>query len=99
MSADAVDAVRFGLRIVLSRASAPAAPPTRVGGAAGALARDNTIRNPKRTASTASALMIGLEIGRASWRERVWMRDDFATSYDKRQLVHQASTSTALLIT
>jgi ABC-type antimicrobial peptide transport system permease subunit len=37
-------------------------PATRIGGAAGALARDNAMRNPKRTASTASALMIGLAL-------------------------------------
>ena len=34
----------------------------RIGGAAGALARDNARRNPQRTASTASALMIGLAL-------------------------------------
>jgi putative ABC transport system permease protein len=37
-------------------------PATRIGGAAGALARDNARRNPQRTASTASALMIGLAL-------------------------------------
>jgi len=37
-------------------------PATRIGGAAGVLARDNTMRNTKRTASTASALMIGLAL-------------------------------------
>jgi putative ABC transport system permease protein len=37
-------------------------PGTKIGGAAGALARDNSMRNPKRTASTASALMIGLAL-------------------------------------
>jgi len=37
-------------------------PATRVGGAAGSLARDNARRNPQRTASTASALMIGLAL-------------------------------------
>jgi putative ABC transport system permease protein len=37
-------------------------PATRVGGAAGMLARGNSIRNPARTASTASALMIGLTL-------------------------------------
>jgi putative ABC transport system permease protein len=37
-------------------------PATRVGGAAGFLARDNARRNPQRTASTASALMIGLAL-------------------------------------
>jgi len=37
-------------------------PATKVGAAAGALARDNSRRNPQRTASTASALMIGLAL-------------------------------------
>src|SRR5439155_6838679 len=37
-------------------------PATRVGGAAGSLARDNAMRNPGRTASTAAALMIGLAL-------------------------------------
>jgi putative ABC transport system permease protein len=37
-------------------------PAVRIGGAAGALARGNAMRNPQRTASTASALMIGLAL-------------------------------------
>jgi putative ABC transport system permease protein len=37
-------------------------PATRIGGVAGTLARDNARRNPQRTASTASALMIGLAL-------------------------------------
>jgi putative ABC transport system permease protein len=37
-------------------------PATKIGAAAGALARDNSRRNPQRTASTASALMIGLAL-------------------------------------
>jgi putative ABC transport system permease protein len=37
-------------------------PGARLGGAAGALARGNAMRNPQRTASTASALMIGLAL-------------------------------------
>ena len=37
-------------------------PAKRIGRAAGALARDNARRNPQRTASTASALMIGLAL-------------------------------------
>ena len=39
-----------------------AGPRRRIGGAAGALARDNARRNPQRTASTAAALMIGLAL-------------------------------------
>ncbi len=37
-------------------------PATEIGGAAGQLARGNAMRNPQRTASTASALMIGLAL-------------------------------------
>jgi putative ABC transport system permease protein len=37
-------------------------PSRRFGGAAGALASENAVRNPSRTASTAAALMIGLAL-------------------------------------
>ena len=37
-------------------------PAAKLGGAAGTLARGNSMRNPTRTASTASALMIGLAL-------------------------------------
>jgi putative ABC transport system permease protein len=37
-------------------------PATKIGGAPGKLARANAMRNPTRTASTASALMIGLAL-------------------------------------
>jgi len=49
-------------RFVRPLAWALGAPASRFGGAAGALARDNARRNPQRTASTASALMIGLAL-------------------------------------
>ncbi len=37
-------------------------PFARIGGASGSLARENAMRNPQRTASTAAALMIGLAL-------------------------------------
>ena len=37
-------------------------PGARIGGTAGMLARENAMRNPSRTASTASALMIGVAL-------------------------------------
>ena len=37
-------------------------PATKIGGGAGELARGNSLRNPSRTATTASALMIGLAL-------------------------------------
>jgi putative ABC transport system permease protein len=57
----------FGVALLSSRIARPLAwalgwPATRIGGAAGTLARDNARRNPQRTASTASALMIGLAL-------------------------------------
>ena len=59
--------VFFGIALLSVRLVGPLAwtlgwPATKIGGAAGALARDNSRRNPQRTASTASALMIGLAL-------------------------------------
>ena len=52
----------FAAHLVAPLAAALGAPAARIGGAAGRLARDNARRNPQRTASTASALMIGLAL-------------------------------------
>ncbi len=57
----------LGVALLSARLARPlawalGAPASRFGGAAGALARDNARRNPQRTASTASALMIGLAL-------------------------------------
>jgi putative ABC transport system permease protein len=57
----------LGVALLSARIARPLAhvlgwPATKIGGAAGALARDNAQRNPQRTASTASALMIGLAL-------------------------------------
>ena len=52
----------FAARLVRPLAGALGEPAARIGGAAGRLARDNARRNPQRTASTASALMIGLAL-------------------------------------
>ncbi len=49
-------------RIVRPLAAVLGAPARAIGGAPGILARDNATRNPARTASTASALMIGLAL-------------------------------------
>jgi putative ABC transport system permease protein len=59
--------VFFGVALLSVRLVGPFAwtlgwPATKIGGAAGSLARDNSRRNPQRTASTASALMIGLAL-------------------------------------
>ena len=52
----------FSSRLVRPLAGILGWPATRIGGTAGSLARDNSQRNPQRTASTASALMIGLAL-------------------------------------
>jgi putative ABC transport system permease protein len=57
----------LGVALLAARFARPlawalGAPAHRFGGAAGSLARDNARRNPQRTASTASALMIGLAL-------------------------------------
>jgi putative ABC transport system permease protein len=49
-------------RLVRPLASIIGWPAARAGGAAGGLARENAMRNPGRTASTAGALMIGLAL-------------------------------------
>jgi putative ABC transport system permease protein len=52
----------FASRLVRPLAWALGWPATRIGGAAGSIARDNARRNPQRTGSTAAALMIGLAL-------------------------------------
>jgi putative ABC transport system permease protein len=49
-------------RVVRPLAAVLGAPAETIGGAPGILAKDNSTRNPSRTASTASALMIGLAL-------------------------------------
>jgi len=50
----------FAPRIVPPLAAVLGWPAKRIGGAAGALARENAMRSPQRTAATAAAMMIGL---------------------------------------
>jgi len=52
----------LSVRLVTPLAGALGYPATKIGGTAGNLARENAQRNPQRTASTASALMIGLAL-------------------------------------
>ena len=60
-------ALFVGVAMISSKLVTPLArvvgwPATRIGGAAGRLARGNSTRNPGRTASTAAALMIGIAL-------------------------------------
>jgi putative ABC transport system permease protein len=60
-------ALFVGVAMIASRVVRPLAyvlgtPGAKLGGMAGRLARENAVRNPKRTASTAAAVMIGLAL-------------------------------------
>ncbi len=68
-------------------------PATRLGGAAGMLARGNSIRNPSRTASTASALMIGLTLVTLVSVLAAGIKTTFADSVNKLFSADYALTS------
>src|SRR6185312_12280957 len=57
-----VGVAMIATRIVRPLAFILGAPGARFGGSAGKLARENAVRNPSRTASTAAAVMIGLAL-------------------------------------
>jgi putative ABC transport system permease protein len=69
------------------------APGARIGGVAGSLARQNAIRNPARTASTAAALMIGLALVTAVGVLAAGLKSSFGTSVGKQFLANYALTS------
>jgi putative ABC transport system permease protein len=69
-------------------------PATRIGGAAGTLARGNAIRNPPRTASTASALMIGLALVTLVSVLAAGLKTTFARNVDKLFKADYALTAT-----
>jgi putative ABC transport system permease protein len=57
-----VSVAMIATRVVRPLAFVLGAPGARFGGSAGSLARENAVRNPARTASTAAAVMIGLAL-------------------------------------
>src|SRR5881398_1280884 len=57
-----VGVAMIATRVVRPLAYVLGAPGARLGGTAGKLARQNAVRNPARTASTAAAVMIGLAL-------------------------------------
>ncbi len=71
------------------------APAARFGGAAGSLARRNAIRNPTRTASTASALMIGLALVTLVGVLAAGLRARFESSVNQEFVADYALTSTS----
>jgi putative ABC transport system permease protein len=69
-------------------------PATRFGGAAGKLAQGNATRNPSRTASTASALMIGLTLVTLVGVLAAGLRSRFQTGVNQAFIANYAVTAT-----
>jgi len=71
-------------RLVRPLALAVGWPSARLAGATGRLARDNAIRNPGRTAVTASALMIGLALVTFAAVIGKGLRESWGSTVDKQ---------------
>jgi len=69
-------------------------PATRFGGAAGKLAQGNATRNPSRTASTASALMIGLTLVTLVGVLAAGLRSRFQNGVNQAFIANYAVTAT-----
>jgi putative ABC transport system permease protein len=69
-------------------------PASKIGGSAGKLAQGNSSRNPARTASTASALMIGLALVTLVAVLAAGLRTGFKNSVDKAFVANYAITAT-----
>jgi putative ABC transport system permease protein len=69
-------------------------PASRMAGAAGALARRNSARNPARTASTAAALMIGLALVTLVGVLAAGLKTRFVSSVDQLFVADYALTAT-----
>jgi putative ABC transport system permease protein len=81
-------------RVVRPLAAVLGAPARAIGGAPGILARDNATRNPARTASTASALMIGLALVTFVAIFGAGIRSSFEDAVNKLFVADYALTST-----
>ena len=80
-------------RFVPPLAEALGWPGTKIGGVAGRLARENAMRNPARTASTAAALMIGLALVTTVGMLAAGLKKTFENSVDKQFKGDYALTS------
>ena len=80
-------------RFVPPLASVLGWPASRAGGVAGSLARENAMRNPARTASTAAALMIGLALVSAVGVLASGIKATFENAVDQQFLGNYALTS------
>jgi putative ABC transport system permease protein len=70
-------------------------PARRIGGAAGRLAAENSVRNPARTASTAAALMVGLALVTFVATLGSGLKDSVAGQLDEQVNADYVVTSTA----
>jgi putative ABC transport system permease protein len=82
-------------KVVRPLAAVLGAPTRTIGGAPGILARDNATRNPARTASTASALMIGLALVTFVAIFGQGIRSSFEDAVNKLFVADYALTSTS----
>jgi len=82
-------------KVVRPLAAVLGAPAQTIGGAPGLLARDNATRNPSRTASTASALMIGLALVTFVAIFGAGIRSSFEGAVNKLFVADYALTSTS----
>jgi putative ABC transport system permease protein len=71
-------------RLVRPLASVLGRPAQRIGGAAGRLARQNSMRNPGRTATTAAGLMIGLALVAFVAVFGAGVRESFGSALDEQ---------------
>jgi putative ABC transport system permease protein len=85
----------FAPRIVPALASVLGWPATKIGGAPGALARENAMRNPSRTASTAAAVMIGLGLVTFVALLGQGLRSSFESAVDQLFVGDYALTATS----
>jgi putative ABC transport system permease protein len=84
--------VRLPARGVRGLASLIGRPAEKLGGSAGALARRNAMRHPGRTATTASALMIGVALVTLVTVIAQGLRDTTSGTLDKRIAATQVIT-------
>src|SRR5204862_4282995 len=68
-------------------------PATKIGGAAGMLARGNASRNPSRTSQTAAALMIGLALVTLVGVLAAGLRSRFTEAVDQLFVANYAVTA------
>jgi len=85
-------------KVVRPLAAVLGAPAETIGGAPGLLARDNSTRNPSRTASTASALMIGLALVTFVAIFGQGIRSSFEDAVNKLFVADYALTSTSTFV-